>query len=1190
MPLKVYRTAQMILQVCAFSLGLLLLWGLAARPGSSNFWKAVAAALIIWSVARLLTMWRLLHVGLILTVPALLLGLAAWAAWKWRQHYKATRASRPSGPPPAAPPGPGQPALPPVATLIAFLALTLWAGPASAQDATATAISNSVSIVSATYTGAVNDKVAQLDATLLIATAATNQFVPLFGPDAAIRDFAAQGDARLIVEGRTVGVRVPGRTNITLQFKLVVKLGGDATRRQLAFGIPPALASRVSLVIDEPEADVDFPAAVAIERSSTNQQTRVEAVLGTAERLELNWTPRVKRAAEIAPTVFVQKTALVTLGSGVMNARALLDYQVSQGEMRQARLQIPAGHRLLRVESDSMRTWEVKDDLLVVDWLKGVSPGCKLSLETEKVLGKLPDTVKVEIPRALDVKRETGLVAVRASEELSLTVEQTRELQRVDVEEFRGALSDKPEGIVGAFRFLTPDFVLSVRAGAVQPQLEAVARSTVRLSPESARVSAQVDYTIKRAGVFALQLALPAGYRLEALSGNNLSQWAERGQDGARVVEATLKERTLGAYTLNLLLSRSFQQLPKSLSIETVHPLDLRKLTGFITVAPDLGLAVKTESFEGLTEIPINSAGPMPAPPQDPADEASATPQGSALAFKFIAAAPEKQPSWKLNVTTEAVEPWVRAELMNTITIAETLVSGRTQVKYDIANAPAKEFRLRVPAAFKNVEISGAQVRRRDETNGEWRVELQGKVRNGYRLTVTWELPENGKTNLLELPGVQALGVEREAGFVAVIARPPLQVTDKSGGEFLSRIDARELPEWPGRPDAAIVLAYRYLRPGYKLAIEARRFEQAEVLQALIDSARLTTVVADDGQMMTAITLNVRNNGRQHLGVELPPQATVWSAFVAGEPVRPSRNQGKLLLPLARDFGGDTAVTVELTYIERGQFPAHHGSVSLRSPSFDMPLKNAHWDLFLPPDYEYSRFEGSMNRATEKSAPVIQVYSLSEYNVQQQAQETRQKLELRYDLKDARNNLSGGNSRQALSSFNRAKTKGQQFKPAADEERDLKAVEQDLRNAQGSNLILAQNNFSVENAGKFGDQQILQLQRASAANAAASQQAVQAGAPFLTYDADVAGRQWEKLEKAQQVAVARIVPLRVNLPTRGVRYSFAQVLQTETLKPMTIRLLAQNTKVPSWTSRLALALLSFAALWVLLALVFKPKP
>ena len=145
---------------------------------------------------------------------------------------------------------------------------------------------------------------------------------------------------------------------------------------------------------------------------------------------------------------------------------------------------------------------------------------------------------------------------------------------------------------------------------------------------------------------------------------------------------------------------------------------------------------------------------------------------------------------------------------------------------------PVKEFRVRVPAAYKNVEITGAQIRRRDETNGEWRVELQSKVRGEYLLTVTWELPRAGKTNLVELAGVQALGVEREAGYIAIVARPPLQVADQSSGGLLSKIDVRELPPWTGRPDAATVLAYRYLRPGYKLALDARRYDEAEVLQA----------------------------------------------------------------------------------------------------------------------------------------------------------------------------------------------------------------------------------------------------------------------------------------------------------------------------------------------------------------------
>jgi type II secretory pathway pseudopilin PulG len=1161
MRLRIYRGVQMVVQVCAFVLGLIMLWWLSLRPERSSLWVTIAVVLILWSVSRLLSMYRQLHVGLIVAVPVLLFLLLVWAWRKYRQRRKAGQASRRSQPPPPIPPTSGPAS---VTALLVFLALGAAALPALADDAAPPAMSNTVSILSATYTGTVQDKVAQFDASIQIATTATNQIVPLFGDDVALESFASKGDAKLVREGRTIGVLLPARGSVTLQLKLIARLGGDVTRRQLAFGIPPALSSRVNVVIDEAEADVEFPTAVSFERTSANQQTRVTAVIGAAERLELNWTPRMKRAAEIVATVFVQNTALVTLGGGVMNTRATLDYQISQGELKQVRVQIPAGQRLLRVEGDAIRSWEIKDDALVVDLLKGVSPAWKLTVETEKVLDKLPATAKVELPHALDVKRETGLLALRASEEVTLTVENAQELQRVDAEEFYRAAPDKKDGILSAFRFLKTDFSLSVRAETVQPQIEAAVRNSIRIGAESVQVTAQVDYTIKRAGVFALRLALPAGYRLESVTGDKVSQYVERTENGAALVEVTLKERTLGAYALNLVLAQNYKQPPKSLTIAGVHPLDTQKLSGYITVATDLGVAAKTESFDGLTEIPFASV---------PGEQAASG--GSALGYKFIATTPGAEPAWRLSVTTEAIEPWLRAEIMNTITLTETLVSGRTQVKYDIANAPVKDFRVLVPPAYKNVEIMGAQIRRRDETNGEWRVELQSKVRGEYLLTVTWELPRSGKTNLVELTGVQALGVEREAGYVAVIARPPLQVTDQSATELLSKIDVRELPQWTGRPDTAAVLVYRYLRPGYKLVLEARRFDEAEVLQGLIDNARLTTVVADDGQMMTEVTLSIRNNGRQHLEIELPEKTTVWSAFVAGEPVRPSKREGKLLLPLERDTASDAPVAIELTFIGQGKFPKTRGTLSLTSPKFDLPMKNARWDLYLPRDYDYSRFEGSMNRTSDATLPVEQVYSLSEYNVQQRAQEEQSKSEMRLGLESARKNLQGGNLQKATSSYGRAKFKNSKAPAEDTEARELKVLESDVRRAQSSNLIAAQNSYYYENAGKLGDQQLQQRQVPS--------QTGQAGSLFLNYDANVAGLQWDKLEKAQQVAVAKVAPLRVNLPTDGVRYSFGQVLQTELRKPMTIRLLAENTKVPSWTSRIGLSVLGFGVLWLIVA-------
>jgi len=185
--------------------------------------------------------------------------------------------------------------------------------------------------------------------------------VRLFGDDVTVREFSARpGNATLLREGKSFSALLAKRGETMLQLKLLVKLGGDVTRRQLSFAIPSALSSQLALAIDQPEADVEFPAAVSVKSSTAGQQTRVEGIIGASERIELQWTPRVKRAAEVAANVICQNNALVSFGNGVLNARAVLDYQITQGEMRQARVRLPAGHRLLRVEGERIRSWEVQ--------------------------------------------------------------------------------------------------------------------------------------------------------------------------------------------------------------------------------------------------------------------------------------------------------------------------------------------------------------------------------------------------------------------------------------------------------------------------------------------------------------------------------------------------------------------------------------------------------------------------------------------------------------------------------------------------------------------------------------------------------------------------------------------------------------------------------------------------------------
>lgn len=1143
-----------VIQVSAFLLGLLILWRQLRRPAPRSFPVTLGAGLILVSVVCLLVISRWLGMALIVVAPLTAFALVVLLARKHlgRQSTDNSIAAVADASPKPPPLGGSTGIGPAVATL----ACVLFSGAANAAEIAESATLavtqpaiEAVSLESATYTGTVRERVAVMEAVLVLTATRPGVTLPLFGNDVALEEFlAAPGDAKLIRQGDTLLVRLARKGSATVKVKFWVKLEGDVTRRRLAFAIPPALSSRLALTLNEPEAAVEFPSAISIHSASSAHETRVDAVVGAGSRIDLSWTPRVKRAAEIAATVFSRNASLVTFTGGAMHVQSSFDYQISQGELREIRVSVPAGHRLLRVEGESIRTWQVKEDsgrpVLTVELLKGVTPDYRLRVETESVVDRLPATLTVETPHALDVKRETGWVALNGGDDLGIAVEGAIGLQKVDVAEFL-KVTGQTNAPAGAYEYLKIGFALSVRVETLKPLIEASVRNQVHVGFSQITLAARIDYTIKRAGVFALELALPDGFRVETVAGNDLAQWVEKARDGRRVLEVSLKQRTLGGYALQLQLVKPVKELAKTLEIPGVHPLDAAKLGGFVVVSAEAGIQARTASFEGLTEVPV----------------ASVPDGGSGLAYKFIAAEPTVGVArWSLTVATESIGSWVRAEVVNWLALGDSLVTGRAVVRYDIQNAPVKEFRLKVPAAFRNVEISGANIRRRDQTGDEWRVELQNGVSGSYLLTVTWEQPwtiqeQAGEIDFVAM-GIGAVGVERETGFLSFTAKPRLQLSPKQAGGELIRLDTQDLPAWAGSAPEGTVLAYRYLRPGYQLSLNARRFLQAEVLQAIVDDARLTTVVADDGQMMTELTLSIRNNGRQFLEVALPKGAQVWSAFVAGQAVKPGQREGRLLLPLER--GTDAVIPVELIYVSAESFPRTRGAVSLASPTLDVPVKNARWELYLPPDYGYGSFGGTMTRELE-AAPVYASYSLGEYSRAEDKTKKAREVEAVISVTDARKKLSLGR----LDEANRAYQLARRYR-LSEEQEGLAKLEKDLRKAQSSNLLNAQQAVFANNA---------QFLRQSA-----DQPAPQAEGKF---DVQTAGEQWVRLQQAQEVSTSSVRPLRVNLPTRGVRHSFSLALQTETGKPMIVSFMASNATSPNWAMRIVLGVLGFAGLWVL---------
>jgi hypothetical protein len=725
----------------------------------------------------------------------------------------------------------------------------------------------------------------------------------------------------------------------------------------------------------------------------------------------------------------------------------------------------------------------------------------------------------------------------------------------------------------------------------------------------------------------------------------------------------TLKQRTKGTYPLRIELVQPVDALPEEVSAVGVHPLDVTKLTNHVGIYAEEGVVVEeiAESksdnlkdaarFGSVTSASNNATEQAVAPPSVPAN-------ANALAYWHLDEAPGEEPGWNLTVATKALEPWVRnAQLVNWIKLGNTRLTGRTRVRYEIERAPARRFTLILPATINTnlVKFEGANIRshesRPTDLGNLYTITLQDKVRPGqvYQLTIDWELSEwdVDENGTLEFQGPVAQGenlpeplqaqfadagmdsmVEGEEGWLVVSdeSRTQLMISPGPTMQGLEKKNTGDLPDWAKDGSESARLVYYYFRPGYQLAMEVKRLEDAAVEPAWISQANFNSVATEDGQMMTRMTLEINNHGKQFLAITLPGvKAEVLSVFVNGQARRPTQQGEQFLVPLenSSELG---PFPVEVTYSSRVNFPRMSGRVELLTPRFDVKLNNANWWLYLPRDYAYSSFEGSMNRtdaqaiservgkldtnkdgrldqeemgkdmqlgeilnnedgqildlamakqANPRSGAVydydVTTYKLQEMGNTQRVIDNIARGQAIVESNFNADNLSAVNryNDQSIKSINQlsgvlqGKDNVKYYEKLKDLQANQRKLESKRRNLQVQQEQFAQQDFAFRNAFK-------PQQWAGQTGTTIGQGQAGGGAGPMLQIADKETverqkRQIDEIDRIQKrVTTGEVTPLNINLPRDGVFLAFSQPLQTETNKPMTISFTAENTRRTSW--------------------------
>ena len=391
----------------------------------------------------------------------------------------------------------------------------------------------------------------------------------------------------------------------------------------------------------------------------------------------------------------------------------------------------------------------------------------------------------------------------------------------------------------------------------------------------------------------------------------------------------------------------------------------------------DIALPVSASAGEERIALPSTSSGVTRASVQLPRQGVDVRLAGGLLAektetateSKWLAYARGNEPltfTWHRKMEDHHVTLPLRqrGSLTQLTSLGEDATSLYAEVSLEVTQGAAKEARIQLPENITINQVSGAMVADWEVKAGELAVTFLEPVEQSARFVITGEskTPRDGH---IEIALLRLLNAEHDAGGVAVEVLGAGEIKDlKSQG--LENADATELGDYVAGRQSPSMVAFRFRSGDAKatrsLAVDVARYAQQAVLMANVEEARYRVLVSKEGKMLVEAQYAIRNNSRNFLKITLPSGAAIWSASLAGKPVRPGQaTDGSLLLPLEKARAGEEApvFVVEIFYLVRESAWADKGKATLALPALDLPVSRTGVLLYHPPLYKLAAEPGA---------------------------------------------------------------------------------------------------------------------------------------------------------------------------------------------------------------------------------------
>lgn len=1175
------------------------------RAQRRAIWLAVGLTLMVWGVAgKPGPIPYLAELLVTVTGLAIVVGLCRWAYLSGRVRRPAPESFPAEPPPPFAPPSPPPPPVPmqpgpgatPGASVVALLAmlagLSLTATAFGTQAAATQAVRAKAELappvpqqgpvmqdvtmkIEAPDPARERDGIAKVELTLTFETQDATS-LRVFPANYVLIESTLKADQGTLSgdkSGYTLALRNGGKYTFT--FKGYAPVVAQAGSWSLPIDLPPHLKNHVEIVIPATGWEVASPDAAWLQVSEKDKRTLGSLTLATGRNTAIVWQPR-ERKTRLEQTVFycdVQTYAV--MAPGLINLTHLVQYQIAQGELQTLHFKIPDGMTVTAVSAPGLGTWRFDPETRQLEAImeKPVSGDLTLQLVTQIPREGLPYDAVLAMLSVEGATRQRGSLALAAGSAVQVRADEPKGMSVMNLGDFapeaaqaalRSSHYAEPPEIKRAFRYHELPATATIHAEIVLPELRAVEQASLDISDERLVLTSRLEVTIARAGIFDLRLNLPADFDVESLTGDEITHWDEVREGGHGVI-VHFQKQTLGTRTINLVLGRMEKGVEAQITVPRVGVADAVKHVGTLAVSGERGVRFLTAQRDGVSEVHPRELG---------------IEQPGYLAFRLL------RPDWTVVLKTETLAPVVRADVLQRLDISEGMIHGHAVIQYKIDQAGVKSFRLKAPASDVALTVSGRNVSKVnliDKETGLWEVELQGKVEGNQALDVTYQQSCDPQASSLKVLPLQTVGTDAQKGYAVVFTTGRLQIKTDGVPAGLHEDDARNVPGSFGAGDLSdAILCYRTTRPDYALGLTVVRHATADVLPARVEHVWMTSVLADDGQMVTRVDLKLGVGTLRFLEVTMPEGAKSWSVFVNGAAAMPLKDHGMLMIPLeAARVEGEASV--EITYAGQAGAGTLFGRRHLEGPRFNVPLSDVRWDVYAPPGHRYSGFGGTLTfRETERGDGTI-AFDDAQYEEATRNAVLANNAKAEQVLHKGESLWKEGKQAQAKQALAEA-VASSQGQVGLNEDARIQ-----YRNLMRQQAVVGFANRRAalkksRNVWDESDQQVAQ-------QAAQVQPQAQSGEWTAEYgrqveqslgqeDADNLNKVADKMLEQQAAAQVHANPIRVTLPVQGVHLPFYRELQITPASAIDVEFKTGNGRLLGWLVSAASAIALLVGFWM----------